>query len=318
MSGFRLIAGIAAIAVVTLAADFEAPCALAGQTGAAAAPAVRTPSVALSEANAASRAEYARARAAALAKAGPIIEVYEGDRVVLIWGARRSEERFDPPESPNLKAVAHVPLAVWAALDLAGDQPIPDSRVAELRTYRDRIASARSSLTAGAFGESPLERQIQMLDASIAMLDDATARRSVARADVGAFARRMAPLMLANVRDAARGEIDLLHSIVSRWRAELTADEWSRLHVVIMGVHMARDGELSQQYFVRLLGEPGEGRRVVYAEGLFDEARALDMLGTHLIDGRAGAAFFGYDLRMHRDILADAARERLDELGIGP
>lgn len=318
MSGFRLIAGVAAIALVTLAVDFDAPCAQAGQTGAATAPAVRAPDVALAEANAASRVEYSRARTAALAKAGPIIEVYEGDRVVLVWGARRTEERFDPPESPNLKAVAHVPLAVWAALDLAGDQPIPDPRVAELRTYRDRIASARSSLTAGAFGASPLDRQILMLDASIAMLDGAMSHRSVGREDVGAFARRVAPMMLANVREAARGEIDLLHSIVSRWRAELTADEWSRLHVVIMGVHMARDGELSQQYFVRLLGEPGEGRRVVYAEGLFDEARALDMLGTHLIDGRAGAAFFGYDLRMHRDILADAARERLDELGIGP
>ncbi|MCC6743903.1 MAG: hypothetical protein IT175_08580 [Acidobacteria bacterium] len=110
----------------------------------------------------------------------------------------------------------------------------------------------------------------------------------------------------------------MLNAIVTRWRATLTADEWSRLHVVIMGVHMARDGELAQQYFVRLLGEPGEGRRVVYAEGIFDEARALDLLGTHVLDGRAGTAFFGHDLRMHRDILADAARERLDELAVGP
>jgi hypothetical protein len=318
MSGFRLIAAVVAIALVTLAADFGARCAWAGQSGAATAAAVRTAGVELAEANAASRVEYARARTAALAKVGPIIEVYEGDKVVLVRGAHRTEERFDPPESPNLKAVAHVPLAVWAALDLAGDQPIPEARIVELRTFRERIASARSSLNAAAFGTSPLDRQIQMLDASIAMLDDAMARRSVGRAEIGVFARRMAPLMLANVREAARGEIDLLHSIVSRWRSELTAEEWSSLHVVIMGVHMARDGELSQQYFVRLLGEPGEGRRVVYAEGIFDEARALDMLGTHLIDGRAGAAFFGFDMRMHRDILADAARERLDELGIGP
>lgn len=317
MAGINLIARTVALAVVMSTVANNVPCAGAGQTAAAAAPSDQTANTPLAEANAASRAEYARARLAALARVGPIIEVYEGDKVVLVNGARRVEERFDPPESPNLKAVAHVPLAVWAALDLVGTQPIPDARVGELQAYRQRIVAARASLTARAFPVGALDRQNVMLDASIAILDEALARRSIARAEIELFARRMAPLMLANVREAARGEIDLLHGIVSCWRAELTADEWSRLHVVIMGVHMARDGELAQQYFVRRLGEPGEGRRVVYAEGIFDEARALDVLGTHLIDGRAGAVFFGDDLRMHRDILSDAARERLDELGIG-
>jgi hypothetical protein len=34
----------------------------------------------------------------------------------------------------------------------------------------------------------------------------------------------------------------------------------------------------------------------------------LDLLGTHLVDGSAGVAFFGEFMRMHRDLLADAAR----------
>jgi len=79
-----------------------------------------------------------------------------------------------------------------------------------------------------------------------------------------------------------------------------------------------RDGELATQYFLRVLGESAEGRRVVFAEGLFEEPRALDMLGTHLLDGSVGAAFFGNDLRMHRDVLGDAARPYLDELAVEP
>lgn len=318
MSSRRWIAQSTTLVLVVLATAGGALEANAQQSSAAAAPAPITASASLAELNAASRAEYARARAAALARVGPIIEVYEGDKLVLVRGSIRTEESFDPPESPNLKAVAHVPLAAWAALDLSEGRHIPDERIAELRTFRERIASARSLVSSGPFPVASLDRQHQMLDASIGILDVALANRSVAPSALSDFARRMAPLMLANVRDAARAQIDLLQSIASRWRSAMPAEDWSRLHVVIMGVHMARDGELAQQFFIRLLDEPGEGRRVVYAEGLFDEAKALELLGTHLIDGKAGAAFFGHDLRMHRDILADAARERIDELGIGP
>ena len=33
----------------------------------------------------------------------------------------------------------------------------------------------------------------------------------------------------------------------------------------------------------------------------------MDLLGTHILDGSAGEAFFGDFMRMHRDLLSDAA-----------
>ena len=68
------------------------------------------------------------------------------------------------------------------------------------------------------------------------------------------------------------------------------------------------------QYFLRLLNEPREGRRVVYAESLWQEPQALDLLGTHLLDSGVGDAFFGDSMRMHRDLLGDAARQYLARL----
>jgi hypothetical protein len=88
----------------------------------------------------------------------------------------------------------------------------------------------------------------------------------------------------------------------------MTPDEWKALHVIVMVAHMPRDEELTVQYFQRLLDEPIEGHRIICAEGLWEEPRALDLLATHLIDGSAGAAFFGDVMRMHRDLLSDAAR----------
>ena len=77
---------------------------------------------------------------------------------------------------------------------------------------------------------------------------------------------------------------------------------------------MPREKLVVTQYFLRLLHEPAEGRRVVYAESLWQEPQALDLLGTHLLDGSVGEAFFGDYMRMHRDLLGDAAGEYLPRL----
>ena len=56
------------------------------------------------------------------------------------------------------------------------------------------------------------------------------------------------------------------------WRATLTGDEWERLTVIVLGGQLPRRDNLAVQYFARLLGESGEGRRVIYAEGLADSS----------------------------------------------
>jgi hypothetical protein len=177
-----------------------------------------------------------------------------------------------------------------------------------LRDYRKLIVDARSSLDDRGFLDSQLQRQQKIIDDSLAFLDAAIENRQVQKTALDDFARQMAPVLLENVDEAARVELDALHSHVSEWRHQMTPDEWKALHVVVMVAHMPRDEELTVQYFQRLLDEPIEGHRIICAEGLWEEPRALDLLGTHLVDGSAGVAFFGEFMRMHRDLLADAAR----------
>src|SRR5262249_30248401 len=126
-----------------------------------------------------------------------------------------------------------------------------------------------------------------------------------------AFTRKLGPLVLANAADAARAEIDSLHKQVTAWKAEMTPQEWDRLHVVITGSALPRKGNLATQYFARLLSEPGEGARIIYAEGLFEEERALNLLGTYRFDTDIGFAFFDDKMRMHRDLLDDGAAQYL-------
>src|SRR4051812_9541864 len=105
---------------------------------------------------------------------------------------------------------------------------------------------------------------------------------------------------MANVADATRAHLDSLHRLVSTWRDGMPVAEWERLKVVVMGGQLPRKDNLAVQYFARLLGEPGEGKRIVYAESLFDEPKALDLLATHLVDAQVGLDFFDDPMRMHR------------------
>jgi hypothetical protein len=136
----------------------------------------------------------------------------------------------------------------------------------------------------------------------------------VARKELLAYVRRMRPLLLAGVRGAARAQIDALHRQTKAWRARLGERDWKRTKVIVMGSQMPRRGNLAVQYFARLLGVRGEGPRIVYAEAIFDEEKALALLGTHLVDTRIGADFFDDPGYMDRDLLRNAAREYLDEL----
>lgn len=257
--------------------------------------------------NNAFRAEYTRAKTEALSKIGPLI-IVEGNNVVLVRNGKRTEAQIQPPIYQSLKAVAHIPFAVFLMFDQSDFGQLTEARVAELRDYRKLIVNAQSSLSDREFSDVQLQRQQKIINDSLAFLDAAIQNRQVEKTALDDFARQMTPVLLENVDEAARVELDALHSHVSEWRHQMTPDEWNALHVVVMGAHMPRDEEITMQYFERLFDEPIEGRRIIFAEGLWEEPRALDLLGTHLVDGSAGAAFFGEFMRMHRDLLSDAAR----------
>jgi hypothetical protein len=271
----------------------------------------------LAELNQAFRAAYAHARQEALARAGPVI-VVEGDNLVLLHKGKRSEVLFMPERYHTLKAVAHVPLAVYVMVAPYGEEEIPEKGLAGLRAYRRQVASVRDVLEKRGLTAEELKRQQQILDMSLELLDRLLRTRQARAEEWQQSIRRFAPLVQANAADAARAQIDALHTQVQAWRSELPADEWSRLRVLIMGSALPRKGNLSVQYFARLLGEAGEGNRIIYAESLFEEGKALNLLGTHLLDTAIGAAFFDNPRRMHRDLLADAAEEYLKTLKLEP
>ena len=267
---------------------------------------------ALTALNDAFRAAYADAKGRVLASSGPTL-IVNGDNFALLRDGRRVEANVGAPIYDPVKTIAHIPLAIYATLT-PGDGAVDDDRLKTLAGLRELIPPAEGSLDTLKLSAATVARQKQIVASSLAFLDDVAGGRNFARSSLLEFTRAMAPLVMENVTEAARAQLDAIHAQASAWRRDLSPQEWSRLHVLIIGPHMPREQLVVTQYFLRLLHEPREGRRVVYAESLWEESKALDLLGTHLLDGSVGEAFFGDYMRMHRDLLGDAASQYLPRL----
>jgi hypothetical protein len=273
-------------------------------------PAQTPPPDPLLDLNSSFRSAYAQSRKQLLEQSGPVILV-EGDEVVLLRGGKRTVVRAIPEMYHTLKAVSHVPLAVYVLLISSGDGKVRKELLSDLGSLREKISQAEKSLPGRGLSAAILQRQQEILAAALHFLDNVLGSGEVKQTDLVAFARKLAPLVIANAADAAQVQLSALNRQVTAWREGMPAADWERLRVVVMGSPLPRQGNLAVQYFARILGIKGEDARLVYAESVFEENRALNLLGTHLLDTKIGVAFFDDPQRMHRDLLADAAEDWL-------
>jgi hypothetical protein len=260
----------------------------------------------LTDVNDSFRAVYRAARQDALTAGGPVV-IVSGDDLILIHKGKRTSATVVPPLFHELKAYSHIPLAAY----LMARPGFNEDRRAELTMFLNQVESTRGLWDQHPMSDEQRRRQQTIVDECIRFLKDVEKDPPGKPADRTAFARKMAPLVLANSTEAARAQIDGLQKQMTAWRAEIPPDDWKKLNVIVMGAQMPRNGNISVQYFAWLLGEAGEGKRIIYSEAIFDESKALNLLGTHRVDINVGIAFFDEERRMHRDLLADAAKEIL-------
>ena len=268
--------------------------------------------------NNSSRLLYTLAKQNTLAKSGPVMIVV-GDDLVFRHGDKRTQARVIPDIYHTLKTFDHIALAIDVTLAAhEGETPIPEDVLTELREYQALLPPARERIATCGLNAEQRERQKTIVDACSEFLGSVLDQRKCPAEMRIHFTRRMTPLMMANAAAAARAVLDAMHRQVMAWKATLTPQDWSRLTVLVVGRQLPRKDNLAVQYFARLLGEPGlamvqpgEGKRIIYAEGLGDEPRALDLLATHRVDTRVAIDFFNDPQRMARDVLSDVTRDYL-------
>ena len=263
--------------------------------------------------NGAFRSAYARARTETLERSGPII-LASGDRLVLLHDGSRVEGTTVHRNYHDLKTIAHAPLAVYTLLAPFDEGPIDADRLEQLRKLSQLTSDARDAVNQIIEDKRVAKQQRRLLRKCLAFMDERIDGRQYARQELLDFLAPLAKPIQRNIQAAVKLRIDNYHAQSLAWRRTLKPAEWSRLTVVVQGAATPRQNNLAVQYFSKLLGERGEGRRIVYAESLFTESQALKLMGTHLLDAQIGTDFFSDPWRMHRDLLGAAAADYLDRL----
>jgi hypothetical protein len=264
----------------------------------------------LADLNQAALGAYHEGRQRLLARTSPII-VVSGDDLVLRRDGVETRERFTPPRYHQLKSIAHLALGIHAAVRPKVGEPVDQPLLARLGVLREKAAAAAGRLDELGLAPDSLVRQQRFLATSLALLDRLAAAAVVDGADVEEYGRTVAPWLLASAAEAARLQLDGLHSVVQQWRAAMTPEEWLRLYVVVLGPKTPRPGNLQFEYFAYALGREAVDRRLIYAEGVFDVAGGLQLLATLLADRAAGRDLFAEERRLERDMMADGAQAHL-------
>jgi hypothetical protein len=268
--------------------------------------------------NRATRKLYAGGRALELSTI-PAVIIVSGDDLILRKNGQRVVATVIPREYHALKCVAHSTLALFGHLAHGPGKPLGEERVKALREYRDLLSAAGPAAEACGFGPDALARQKRIIARGLAFIDAVLRDGQVSADDLARYCRASRPDVLANAAAAARAQLVATHRQVMGWKRDMTAEEWGALTVIVQGMQTPRVENAAVQYFARLFGETsGEGRRVVYAEGVWDEEKALNLLGTLRLDGKLSAAVFGDPFRMYRDLLADVARPAIDDILAAP
>lgn len=253
---------------------------------------------------------YRIVRAEALAHASPVI-LLSGDELTFLRQGERKVVAYLPPLYHELKAYSHIALAAYLVTGLEpGNAELPATRQLEIRRLLERLPDVKQELQRRDYPENLKARQAIIIDATSEYLQRchqrAYEKRPVDSEDRVQFARNLRDLIEANVADAARIQIEALEEHVSRWYSTLTPDEAAQVKVVVVGGPMPRRDNVAVQFFEWYLGKVAEDW-ILYAESLFEEQKALTLLGTHLVDRDVGRAFFDEPSRMTRDLLGDAA-----------
>lgn len=259
------------------------------------------------------RAAYGRARIRLLKRSGPIV-LSMGDQLILLDGESRQSATVIPPLFHQLKAVSHVPLALFSVLDVAANRRLSKEERDDLLSVSATARQVLPLLCHCDYSQDQLERQITLLRESLEFLNRTLTRDQVDAKEVTAFARGVSERLLQNAEDAARLKIDAYDRQLKQWWATFSKAEREQLVFVVVGASTPRTGNLAIQFFARVIGVEGEGPRVIYAESLFDAEQALNLAGTHLIDERVAQGFFDEPRRMHRDLFADFTTRYLRDL----
>ena len=237
---------------------------------------------------------------------GPVI-LYRNGQLVLIKNDTKVTANVIFPTYHTFKVFSHIPVAIYLMLSPQGEGSIDSKKLQSLRSYYKKLEYVHKNINQITLNSTDLKKQKIILSRSMEFLKTIIDNEKFNNKELISFTQGMLPFINANIEAAARNQLDAIHRQVMAWKSEMAPEHWKKLRVAIQGAVLARNGDLTKQYFKRLLNIKKEGLQLVYKELYFPPTPMLTLLATRSVDRGISVAIFNNPDRMFRDVLSDAA-----------
>ena len=244
---------------------------------------------------------------------GPII-LYRNGQLILIKNDTKITANVIFQTYHTFKVFAHIPVAIYLMLSPQGEGPIESKNLQLLRIYYKKLEYVHKNMHQIKLNSTELKKQKIILSRSIEFLKTILDNEKFNNKELISFTQGMLPFINANIENAAKNQLDAIHWQVMAWKSEMAPEYWEKLRVSIQGAVLARNGDLTKQYFKRLLNIKKEGLQLVYKELYFPPTPMLTLLATRSVDRGISVAIFNNPDRMFRDVLSDAAASYIETM----
>ena len=249
-------------------------------------------------------------KAAHLVRTGQIpILIRLDNRLVLVDGEQQREYAINGNRFHELKALCHLPLAVY--LILAGNNE-------DRRDLRDVLAN----LYQFPASVDDLKEKTELLKSAVTQLADSIVvnNKILSHEATKKFARQLKPIFNQLVTDAAVDEVAQLMEVTSSIKAKVgDAQKWSRAYFVVCAGHQPRYKQITKKFFERWLLEESHSKlesvhRVIYAEGRSSLEEVLQLVCTRMVSADLGEVFLHSPLSLDEDVLGDAGLAAINKI----
>src|SRR4030095_628603 len=213
---------------------------------------------ALGRSNDTFRLAYQRARWEITAQLNPLIYC-NGEVLTLVTNNARKTENMVPAKYTLLKSVDHIALTAYVILANHVDETLAPEVLQNLQDLQKQAGEARTALVSAELDADLGNRQYRIIDATNNFIRQVQNQGSVSREKLKRFASGLSHTLMQNADDGVAAQLALMSEIVSRWKSQVTEDDWSRLRVILTSGHMARERLVTWQVFSGLLHEEKEG-----------------------------------------------------------
>jgi hypothetical protein len=234
------------------------------------------------------------------------------DRLVLVNGQQQSVFQINGDKHHELKALSHIPLAVYLSLMRPAYDRLHLSIIKyELETLPDIMPTLKVY-------SDPIRSAVDELIISVSVDGGIVAYEAVKK-----FAGHLKPIFQKLVAEAAHDEVAQLMKEISRIKLMVDDEQWSQMYYVICGGNQPRYKQITKLFFTQFLlqetnSESEAVHRVIYAESCINVEDALNLVSARIVSANLGEVFLHSPLSLDEDVLGDAGLSAIKDLFTSP